>query len=65
MEVAFDNVYTLIHEKKISSKNNLLPLLEQITKSSCLTANTILLAPPGVQRGPIPQWTTVAVMPPL
>jgi len=33
MEVAFENVYVLIHEKKISSKNDLLPLLEQITKS--------------------------------
>lgn|ERR1039458_3299315 len=40
MEVALENVYTLIHEKKISSKNNLLPLLEQITKSSCLTVPT-------------------------
>jgi chaperonin GroEL len=33
MEVAFENVYVLIHEKKISSKEDLLPLLEQITKS--------------------------------
>ena len=33
MEVAFENVYILIHEKKISSKKDLLPLLEQITKS--------------------------------
>jgi chaperonin GroEL (HSP60 family) len=33
MEVAFDNVYILIHEKKISFKMDLLPLLEQITKS--------------------------------
>jgi chaperonin GroEL (HSP60 family) len=33
MEVAFENVYILIHEKKISSKQELLPLLEQITKS--------------------------------
>ena len=33
MEVAFENVYILIHEKKISSKQDLLPLLEQITKS--------------------------------
>ena len=33
MEVAFENVYILIHEKKISSKKELLPLLEQITKS--------------------------------
>lgn len=32
MEVAFANVYVLIHEKKISSKKDLLPLLEQITK---------------------------------
>jgi chaperonin GroEL len=30
MEVAFENAYILIHEKKISSKNDLLPLLEQI-----------------------------------
>src|ERR1019366_92484 len=29
----FENVYVLIHEKKISSKEDLLPLLEQITKS--------------------------------
>ena len=33
MEVAFENVYILIHEKKISSKKDLLPLLEQIRKS--------------------------------
>jgi len=33
MEVAFEDVYVLIHERKISSKNELLPLLEQITKS--------------------------------
>jgi chaperonin GroEL len=33
MEVAFENVYILIHEKKISSMKDLLPLLEQITKS--------------------------------
>jgi chaperonin GroEL len=33
MEVAFENVYVLIHEKKISSKEDLLPLLEQVTKS--------------------------------
>jgi chaperonin GroEL len=33
MEVAFENVYILIHEKKISSKKDLLPLLEQITRS--------------------------------
>jgi len=33
MEVTFENVYILIHEKKISSKKDLLPLLEQITKS--------------------------------
>jgi hypothetical protein len=31
MEVAFENAYVLIHEKKISSKKDLLPLLEQIT----------------------------------
>jgi chaperonin GroEL len=33
MEVAFENVYVLIHEKKISSRKDLIPLLEQITKS--------------------------------
>ena len=33
MEVAFENVYVLINEKKISSKKDLLPLLEQVTKS--------------------------------
>jgi chaperonin GroEL len=33
MEVAFENAYILIHEKKISSKRDLLPLLEQIAKS--------------------------------
>lgn len=32
MQVAFENVYILIHEKKISFKMDLLPLLEQITK---------------------------------
>jgi chaperonin GroEL (HSP60 family) len=33
MEVAFENVYVLIHEKKIDSRKDLLPLLDQITKS--------------------------------
>jgi chaperonin GroEL (HSP60 family) len=33
MEVVYENVYILIHEKKISSKKDLLPLLDQITKS--------------------------------
>ncbi len=33
MEVAFEDVHILIHEKAISSKNDLLPLLDQITKS--------------------------------
>jgi hypothetical protein len=33
MEVAFENAYILIHEKQIVSKQDLLPLLEQITKS--------------------------------
>jgi chaperonin GroEL (HSP60 family) len=33
MEVVLENVYILIHEKTISSKKELLPLLEQITKS--------------------------------
>jgi chaperonin GroEL (HSP60 family) len=33
MEVAFENAYILIHEKKLSSKNDLLPLLERITQT--------------------------------
>jgi chaperonin GroEL (HSP60 family) len=33
MEVAFDNVYVLVHEGTISSRKDLLPLLEQITNS--------------------------------
>jgi len=33
MEVAFENAYILINEKKISSMKNVLPLLEQISKS--------------------------------
>src|ERR1017187_8115959 len=33
MEVAFENAYILIHEGKISSKKDMLPLLEQIRKS--------------------------------
>jgi len=33
MEVAFENPYILIHEKKISSMKDVLPLLEQIAKS--------------------------------
>lgn len=33
MEVVFENVYVLIHEKEISSKKELLPLLDQITKN--------------------------------
>ena len=33
MEVAFENVYVLVHEGTISSRKDLLPLLEQITKS--------------------------------
>ena len=33
MEVVFEDVYILIHESAISSKNDLLPLLKQITKS--------------------------------
>jgi chaperonin GroEL (HSP60 family) len=36
MEVAFENVYILIHEKRISSKKELLPLLEQITSGKPL-----------------------------
>src|SRR3977135_773384 len=34
MEVAFENSYILINEKKISSMKDMLPLLEQIAKSS-------------------------------
>jgi chaperonin GroEL len=34
MEVAFENVYILVYPGKISSKQDLLPLLEQITKNS-------------------------------
>ncbi|HEY1677375.1 MAG TPA: chaperonin GroEL [Candidatus Sulfotelmatobacter sp.] len=33
MEASLDNAYILIHEKKISSMKDLLPLLEQIAKS--------------------------------
>lgn len=33
MEVAFENVYILIYEKEISCKTELVPLLEQISKS--------------------------------
>jgi chaperonin GroEL len=33
MEVTFENVYVLIHERKINSKKDLLPLLEQIRES--------------------------------
>jgi chaperonin GroEL len=33
MEVAFENAYILIHEKKISSRKDLLPLLEQISSA--------------------------------
>jgi len=33
MEVAFENAYVLIYEKKISSMKDILPLLEQISKS--------------------------------
>jgi len=33
MEVAFENVYILVYPGKISSKKELLPLLEQITKN--------------------------------
>ena len=32
MEVAFENVYILIHDGKVSSKRDILPLLEQIRK---------------------------------
>jgi chaperonin GroEL len=34
MEVAFENAYILLYPGKISSRKDLLPLLEQITKSS-------------------------------
>ena len=34
MEVAFENAYVLINEKKISSMKDILPLLEQISKST-------------------------------
>jgi chaperonin GroEL len=33
MEVAFENAYVLINEKKISSMKDILPLLEQVSKS--------------------------------
>jgi len=33
MEIAFENVYILIHQEKINSRKDLLPLLEQIAKS--------------------------------
>ena len=33
MEVSFDNVYVLVYEGTITSRKDLLPLLEQITKS--------------------------------
>jgi chaperonin GroEL len=33
MEVAFENVYILIYEKEISCKTELVPLLEQISKT--------------------------------
>jgi chaperonin GroEL len=33
MEVALDNPYVLVHEKKISAVKDLLPLLEQVAKS--------------------------------
>src|SRR5262249_57087721 len=34
MEAVLENAYILIHEKKISSMKDVLPLLEQISKSS-------------------------------
>jgi hypothetical protein len=33
MEVIFEDAYVLIHENRISSKSDLIPILEQITKS--------------------------------
>jgi chaperonin GroEL len=33
MEVAFENAYILLHEEKLNSKKDLLPLLEQITNT--------------------------------
>jgi chaperonin GroEL (HSP60 family) len=44
MEVVFENVYILIHEKNLSSKNDLIPILEQITKSGrplCIIAEDV------------------------
>jgi chaperonin GroEL len=34
MEVALENAYVLIHEKKITSLKDLLPLLEKVAKAS-------------------------------
>lgn len=33
MEVIFEDAYILIHEKRLSSKNDLIPILKQITES--------------------------------
>jgi|SRR5579859_4211008 len=45
MEVALENVYILIHEKKISSRQDLLPLLAQITKlNRCSSSQRMLRA---------------------
>ena len=33
MEIVFDDAYVLIHKKRISSKNDLISILEQVTKS--------------------------------
>jgi hypothetical protein len=46
MEVALENVYVLIHENKITSKKDLLPLLEQIsgTGSPCSSLQRMLRA---------------------
>ena len=44
MEVVFENVYILIHEKRLSSKNDLIPILEQIRKSGrplCIIAEDV------------------------
>jgi chaperonin GroEL len=45
MEVAFENAYVLIHEKKISSRKQLMPLLDQIIR----TGNPLLIIADDVQ----------------
>ena len=44
MEVVFENVYILIHEKKLSSRNDLISILEQIRESGrplCIIAEDV------------------------